>query len=139
MNKFSLILFASLILDFNFGFGQCADQTNIHSFTYDGHSYEVVKEKETWTDASSCAVMRNGFLAEINDAAEDAAIFNELKTNAGIDVSNTQNQFGTASIWLGGHDSGTEGNWIWDGANDGTVVLQEFFAVHQSDNSHCSE
>ncbi len=30
-----------------------------------------------------------------------------------------QNQFGTASVWLGGSDAVEEGKWIWDGVNDG--------------------
>jgi len=113
------LLFVVLIMSCNNSFGQCADSSNIYSFVHNGHSYEVVKESKPWTDASACAVSRNGYLAEINDAAEQNAVFNELTNNAGIITSNTQNQFGTASIWLGGSDAGTEGNWIWDGDNDG--------------------
>lgn len=112
-------LMAVLIMAYNHSSGQCADSTNIYAFVYNGHSYEVVKENRTWTDASACAVDRNGYLAEINDLEEQNAIFNELANNAGIVTNNTQNQFGTASVWLGGSDAGTEGNWIWDGNNDG--------------------
>jgi len=104
----------------NNSFGQCADPSNIYSFVHDGNSYEVVKENKTWTDAVACAVSRGGYLAEINDEAEQNAVFNELTDNAGIVISNTENQFGTASVWLGGTDAVTEGNWIWDGENDGT-------------------
>lgn len=100
-------------------FGQCASPANIYTFVYNGHTYQVVKENKTWTDASTCAVDLGGYLAEINDAAEDSAIFNELDNNAGIITANTQNQFGTASVWLGGSDAGNEGDWIWDGDNDG--------------------
>ena len=114
-----ILLSAVLIIACNNSFGQCADSTNIYAFEHNGHSYEVVKENSTWTDASVCAVDRNGYLAEINDEAEQDAIFIELTNNAGIVTANTQNQFGTASVWLGGSDSVTEGNWIWDGDNDG--------------------
>lgn len=102
-----------------YAFGQCADAANIYSFEYDGHTYEVVKENKTWTDAVACATSRGGYLAEINEEAEQDAIFMELTENAAIVTSNTENQFGTASVWLGGSDAGTEGNWIWDGNNDG--------------------
>ena len=36
--------------------GQCANSSNIYSFIYNGHSYEVVRENKTWLDASKCAV-----------------------------------------------------------------------------------
>ncbi len=114
------VLLALLLLTYSSIFSQCADPANIYTFTYNGHTYEVVKENKTWTEASTCAVSRDGYLAEINDEAEQNAIFDELVNNADIDEANTQNQFGTASVWLGGHDAGVEGEWIWDGANDGT-------------------
>lgn len=114
-----LTLLFTLVLFSNFGFSQCADSSNIYSFVYGGHSYDVVKENKTWTEASNCAVSLNGYLAEISDTAEQVAIFNELTTNAGIVIANTENQFGTASVWLGGSDAVTEGEWIWDGDNDG--------------------
>ncbi len=101
-------------------YSQCADPLNIYTFTYNGHTYEVVKEIKTWPEAVSCAIERDGYLAEINDEAEQDAIFDELINNADINEGDTQNQFGTASIWLGGHDAGEEGEWIWDGANSGT-------------------
>ena len=115
----NLFLIAILIMCSSNSFGQCADTSNIYSFVHNGHSYEVVKENKTWTVASACAVSSGGYLAEIGDTAEQNAIFNELTNNAGIINSRTQNQFGTASVWLGGSDAGTEGNWIWDGNNDG--------------------
>jgi len=115
----NILLFVVLIMSYNYSFSQCANSLNIYSFVHNGHSYEVVKENKSWTAASDCAVSRNGYLAEINDVDEQNAIFNELNNNAGINTSNTQNQFGTASIWLGGSDAGIEGNWIWDGDNDG--------------------
>ena len=113
------LLFVILLMGYNYSFSQCATTSNIYSFVYNGHSYEVVKENKSWIDASSCAVNRNGYLAEIDDVNEQNAIFDELTNNAGINISNTQNQFGTASVWLGGSDAGIEGNWIWDGNNDG--------------------
>lgn len=101
----------------------CADASDIYSFNYNGHTYEFVKEKKSWTDAAACAVARKGYLAEINDAAENAAIFNALtSTNADINTSLTtpNNVDGAAYVLIGGNDITTEGTWIWDGDNTGT-------------------
>ena len=43
----------------------CAGASDIYSFNYNGHTYEVVKEKKNWTDAAACAVALKGYLAEI--------------------------------------------------------------------------
>jgi len=98
---------------------QCIDEANVYSFTFNGHSYEIVKESKTWANAVNCAVSRGGYLAEINDVEEHNALFDEINNNAGINISETENDFGTAAIWIGGSDAATEGNWIWDGNNDG--------------------
>jgi len=107
----------------------CADTANIYSFDYNGHTYEVVKENKTWLEAVGCAVARGGYLAEINDAAEQTAIFDELMNNAGITLTNTVSPGGGSAsyVWLGGNDlnvggTNNEGVWIWDGDNDGTSV-----------------
>ncbi len=115
----NILLLAVLIMSCNNSIAQCADAANIYSFEYNGQFYEVVKENKSWTDACSCAVSRNGYLAEINGFQEQNAVLKELTDNAGIITSNTQNEFGIPSIWLGGSDAVTEGDWIWDGDNDG--------------------
>lgn len=117
-SKFILFLIA-LLFNSNTVFAQCAQASNIYSFSYNGHTYEVVKENKTWMEAVDCAVNRNGYLVELNDEAEHDQVFFEVANNAGIVTNNTQNQFGTASLWMGGSDAGIEGNWIWDGDNDG--------------------
>jgi len=100
---------------------QCATETNIYSFTYDGHDYEVVKENKTWVDAAACAVERGGYLARINDVNEQNTVYDQVKNNAGIDVADTvaPDGGGASYVWIGGNDIGTEGVWIWDGDNDG--------------------
>ena len=118
--KKNILPLLSLLLAFSTAVSaQCVDTLNIYTFVYNGHTYEMVKENKGWVDASACAVSRNGYLAEIDDVAEQNAIFTELTTNAGINLANTPNQFGTASVWIGGSDAGIEGKWIWDGDNDG--------------------
>lgn len=107
------------IMSYYQAFGQCASPANIYAFNYNGKTYEIVKENKTWANAAACAVSKGGALAEINDAAENAALFTELTTNAGIVVSSTiaPDGGGGSYVWLGGNDLLVEGNWIWDGDN----------------------
>jgi|GEM_PF-1764051 len=119
----TVIQFSAVVLFLAFNFSaqsQCANPSNIYSFTYNGKTYEVVKQNETWINAASCAVSRGGYLAEINDANEQSAIYNELINNASITFSSTTapDGGGGAYVWLGGNDLASEGDWIWDGDND---------------------
>jgi len=105
--------------------GSCADDSNIYSFVYDGKTYEVVKEAKNWISAAACAVERGGVLTEINTQSEQDAIYMELQ-NANITLANTiaSNGGGASYVWIGGNDLDVdglnhEGQWIWDGDNDG--------------------
>jgi hypothetical protein len=102
----------------------CVSDDSIYEFTYDGKMYEVVRQNRTWEGAAACAVERGGYLAEINDEAENAAIFDELINNASIDISMTKSSDGGGAsyVWIGGNDIEIEGTWIWDGNNDGTAT-----------------
>lgn len=113
----------SSILSFS-SFAQCADSANVHAFNYGGTNYELVRENITWQGAAACAVSRGGYLAEIDDASENTALFAELTTNAGITFSNTTapDGGGGSYVWIGGNDLATEGTWIWDGDNTGASV-----------------
>lgn len=105
-------------------FAECASADHVHAFTYDGKNYELIKLNRNWDLAASCAVERGGYLAEINDANENTALFNEISTKTNIDPDNTiASDGGSASyIWLGANDLDKEGSWYWDGDNDGTGV-----------------
>jgi len=98
---------------------QCVDLANIYSFTYDNRTYHIAKENKTWSEAENCAIEQGGILARINDANEQAALWNELQNNAGIVLANTvaSNGGGASYVWIGGTDIVSEGVWIW---NDGT-------------------
>ncbi len=104
----------------------CASPDNIYAFTYDGKNYEVVREQRTWEEAAVCAVERGGYLAEINDEAENTAIFDELINNASIfphiSMTVALDGGGASYVWIGGNDIATEGAWVWDGNNDGTTT-----------------
>ena len=97
-------------------FAQCADTSNIYSFVYNGKTYEVIKENKTWIDAALCAVERGGVLTEINDVAEQNAIYTELNTNANIIVNNTvaPDGGGGSYVWVGGNDLSVDGLTILD-------------------------
>lgn len=103
-------------------FSQCADSANIYTFTYNGTTYEIVKETKTWVDASACAVERNGYLVEINDLNEQNAVYNAIIGGAGVSPTYTAiaNGGGIAYVWIGATDQQTEGTWLWDGNNDNT-------------------
>ncbi len=102
----------------------CVSDDSIYEFSYDGKMYEIVRQHRTWVEAAACAVERGGYLAEINDEAENAAIFDELINNASIDPNNTTapDGGGASYVWIGGNDIATEGSWVWDGNNDGTAT-----------------
>lgn len=108
-------------------YAQCADSSAVYSFTYLSKNYEIVKEMKTWVNAAACAVERGGYLVEINDANEQAAVRYAIQ-NSGVSNTYTSisNGGGTAYMWIGATDQTTEGTWIWDGNNDhvGTTFYQ---------------
>jgi len=88
-------------------------------------SRRLVKLPKTWLDAASDAVVKGGYLAEINSKVEQKAIFNFLKHKAHINLKETvaPDGGGASYVWLGGNDLAKEGHWIWDGNNDGKGIL----------------
>lgn len=105
-------------------FAQCVtSESNVYAFSYGGSNFEIVKENLNWVDASSCAVVRGGYLAEIDSQAEQDAIFNNVNL-AGITGSNTvaPDGGGASYLWIGGNDLAIEGRWVWDGDNTGVTT-----------------
>ena len=124
-----LLIMGVVLLHFN-SLAQCANSNNIHSFTINGTNYELVRENQTWTQAAACAVARGGFLAHIESAAENTAIFNVLSSPAaGINLARTvANDGGGGSyVWLGGNDLRTEGTWVWNGTNSPFIGVNSEF------------
>jgi len=92
----------------------CANQGNIYSFSHNGKNYEVVKEMKTWENSSVCAVERGGYLVEINDEAEQAAVFDAIINGAVVSPTYTASPYGggIAYVWIGTTDRQTEGTWF---------------------------
>jgi hypothetical protein len=113
------LIFLGLIFSPSYAMAQCANTSNIYSFTHNGKNYEIVKEFKRWADAASCAVERGGNLVEINDQNEQLAVYNAIAA-AGVNSSYTSisNGGGIAYVWIGATDQANEGKWIWDGNND---------------------
>lgn len=121
MGKNLLFIIASLAI---FGSNhklaaQCADG---YVFDFNGKSYEIVSQNKTWAAAAACAVAKGGYLVEINNAAEQAAVFSAI-TNLNINPANTASSDGFSSyLWLGGNDIANEGNWVWNGDNNAVTT-----------------
>jgi hypothetical protein len=115
-----LTLFVSMLIVSCQVNAQCGATPNVVSFTYDGHDYELIQETLSWEDAAACAVSRGGYLAEVNFQQEHDSVYQWLSTDPDITPNGTIDVFGASSIWLGGTDKVTEGDWMWDGNDDGT-------------------
>ncbi len=71
------------------------------SFTHNGHAYDVITNAKSWSAALADAKTRTiegtpGYLARIDDSAENSAIFNQLRDNI------PARDFGSTSSFDGG-------------------------------------
>jgi hypothetical protein len=107
-------------------FSQCAQTSNIYTFTYGGHTYEVVKELKSWMNAAICAVDRDGYLVHIDTEEEKNYIMSQLMLTSAANISASYHPLtdggGASYIWTGGTDQLSEGTWIWDGDNNDVGV-----------------
>ncbi len=93
-----------------------ASQANIiQTEYYNGHTYYLL-EQSTWTDAEAEAVTLGGHLATINDAGEDAWVFNSFAQTVvdRLTAANGDADFG--SLWIGYQnlDYATDPDNIWE-------------------------
>ena len=90
-----------------------------YSFTIGDTSYKLVTTQRDWASASADAVQQGGYLVEINDSAEQDAIWQAIQ-DSGISMTYTSvgDGGGIAYVWIGATDKAGEGTWLWDGDND---------------------
>jgi hypothetical protein len=95
-------------------------------FEHAGHTYKIITEPASWSDASDIAgeMMlggHTGYLARVDSARENAAILKAVTDHLSPEqIANSLADDGSdeAFIWLGGSDSAEEGTWIWSNNGD---------------------
>lgn len=118
--SFFLALFLCCLFSLSV-YSQCNPaQNTITQFFHNNRTYEIIRVSTTWEDAAACAVHRGGHLVQIDDQAEQTAIFNEL--NADIPSWMYNNTIASDGgnmpyVWMGANDIDTEGTWDWHGSN----------------------
>jgi hypothetical protein len=120
MKRSLLVCFIAISAFCSEAFAQCASPANVYSFDFAGHTYKIIKEKQSWTDAASCATNMGGKLAEITTKAENDTIFAHL-SRAGVQIGYAipSDGGGATYVWIGATDKLNEGVWLWDGDNNG--------------------
>jgi hypothetical protein len=105
-------------------YAQCVNEDDVYTFTYEGHTYEIIKSLKTWADAAACAVERGGYLVEISSQAEQDTVYQSIVNDAGVpsDYTTVFDGGGIAYIWIGATDQNTEGEWLWDGDGDSSGI-----------------
>lgn len=57
-------------------------EDDVYTFTYEGHTYEIIKSLKSWADAAACAVERGGYLVEISSQAEQDTVYQYIVNGA---------------------------------------------------------
>ena len=95
-------------------------------FEHDGHTYKIVTEAASWSDASeragTMALGSNvGYLARVDSDRENTAILNAVMEHLSeeqLEQSRADDGSDAPFIWLGGSDIAEEGVWIWSNNGD---------------------
>lgn len=115
--KTGFIMTISLI--FAFTFMNVAQGQDVTSHEFGGHTYLIVNEPTTWTNAQAVAENSLGYLAIINSEPENQFIYNNLIAR---NIDTTAPDGGSARYaWLGASDAVAENTWLWvNGTNFNT-------------------
>ncbi len=92
------------------------------SFSFQGHTYEIIDSALTWQEASAEAQRRGGYLSVVSTAAENLAICENAVRLLGRAPS-APDGGGSRYVWLGGSDAAAEGEWRW---NDGSFLAGRY-------------
>lgn len=92
----------------------------VFSFKIKNKKYEIVQEKKSWVEATAFAVKNWGKIAEINSLEEQNAIYKAIQdSKIPFNYTSVNDGGGVAYIWIGATDKAREGDWMWDGKNNG--------------------
>lgn len=96
----------------------------IDTFIHNGHTYKLFSSADarTWQNAVTFAqgLVENGqpgYLARIDDAAENMRIFQSITANQASLTSVAPDGGGGRYVWIGANDLITEGDWRWHDNN----------------------
>lgn len=87
------------------------------TFTYNEHTYKIVKTALSWQDASTAAHADGGYLANIGSIAENHEIYSRLNryiVDAEYAGTVASNGGGASYVWIGANDLDAEGSWEWE-------------------------
>jgi len=87
------------------------------TFTYNGHTYKIVKNALSWQDASDAAHADGGYLVNIGSIAENHEIYSRLNrciTDAEYAGTVASNGGNASYVWIGANDLDTEETWLWE-------------------------
>lgn len=88
----------------------------INQLSFGGHIYSLYAggvDDATYATATIKAQTMGGYLARIDDAVENLAVFNFLSANNASITQAAGDGGGARYVWLGGDDLALEGTWRW--------------------------
>jgi hypothetical protein len=99
-------------------------QAQVASFVFNQHAYRLYGDPDarSWANAASFAGSlivggQPGYLARIDDAGENAQIFQAMTANLGALTQTAPDGGGGRYVWIGANDRTTEGDWRWNDNN----------------------
>ena len=96
-------------------------QSVLTNASYGDHVYTLLSSSD-WTDAEAYAVGMGGHLATIEDAAENAWIFDTFGSFGGV----------SRNLWIGLNDAAQEGTFVW---SSGSTSAYRNWDADQPDNA----
>ena len=95
-------------------------------FVFQQHTYKIVDTPSTWATASAAASkmrvgQHQGYLARVDSARENRVILEALSAHLSDNqLAGTLANDGSEApfAWLGGSDSASEGQWVWENNGD---------------------
>ena len=103
----ALVLLFFLFFTTQRGSAQTSELRKIRNF--DHHTYEVISEPMSWSDAKEYASAKSGALVKIETFQEQIFLRSLMKDT----ITTAADGGGAKYFWLGGSDAQIEGSWKW--------------------------